>query len=228
MTSYQPNEEAIIDSGGQSSPSVKNLVIRMITENSIKGSFLDFGAGKGALLMRLQGMSGVTSVSGVDFLSRPHQLSDSVRWWKADLNIEFSLNEKFDAVICSEVIEHLENPRAAFRTLKSLLNPGGILVLTMPNQESIRSYLALIFGGHFVYFIGANYPAHITALLKIDLGRLCTENNFGSPHFYFSGNGGIPKMPKITWQKISMNILTGRLFSDNIGMVARLKTEKGS
>ena len=38
----------------------------------------------------------------------------------------------------------------------------------MPNQESIRSYAGLIFAGHFTHFLGACYPAHITALLRMD------------------------------------------------------------
>ena len=48
----------------------------------------------------------------------------------------------------------------------------------MPNQESIRSYAGLIFAGHFTHFLGACYPAHITALLRLDLARLCAESGF--------------------------------------------------
>ncbi len=39
-----------------------------------------------------------------------------------------------------EVIASLENPRAVFREFARLLRPNGVLLLTMPNQESLRAY----------------------------------------------------------------------------------------
>lgn len=38
----------------------------------------------------------------------------------------------FDAVVCSEVLEHIENNRAAIRELVRVLKPGGDLVVTVP------------------------------------------------------------------------------------------------
>jgi 2-polyprenyl-3-methyl-5-hydroxy-6-metoxy-1,4-benzoquinol methylase len=54
-------------------------------------------------------------------------------------NIEFKLfdnlpaDARFDMVIASEVIEHVEDPLSFLLTLKSKLNPGGVLVVTLPN-----------------------------------------------------------------------------------------------
>ena len=124
----------------------------------------------------------------------------------------------FDAVICSEVIEHLENPRSVFRSLFAALKPGGKLVLTMPNQENVRSFLTLIFRSQFAFFQEHDYPAHITALLRVDLIRICRETGFSEPYFYYTNRGWMPKV-WTTWQKASMNLLRGRLFSDNLGMI---------
>ncbi len=38
----------------------------------------------------------------------------------------------YDLVICSEVLEHVEDPHAAMRTLTRLLRPGGTLLVTSP------------------------------------------------------------------------------------------------
>jgi len=138
------------------------------------------------------------------------------------IGIQNTLSSDTDVVICSEVIEHLENPRYVFRMIHNALSRGGTLVLTQPNQESIRSYLALIFRGHFVSFLDSCYPAHITALVRKDLERICVETGFCKPIFYYSDNGGIPKLPNVTWQQISLKMLAGRLFSDNVALVTRL------
>ncbi|MGK7869818.1 class I SAM-dependent methyltransferase [Falsiroseomonas sp. E2-1-a20] len=43
----------------------------------------------------------------------------------------------YDAVACSEVIEHLFHPVEILRLLRSALRPGGVLVLTTPNAGAI-------------------------------------------------------------------------------------------
>jgi SAM-dependent methyltransferase len=41
----------------------------------------------------------------------------------------------FDAVLCSEVLEHLDNDRAALAELRRVLRPGGRLVVTVPHAD---------------------------------------------------------------------------------------------
>lgn len=48
---------------------------------------------------------------------------------------------EFDAVICSEVLEHLWNPETALAELKRIMKPGGTLVITVPNFGSIDNRL---------------------------------------------------------------------------------------
>lgn len=42
-----------------------------------------------------------------------------------------------DVVMGSEVVEHVTSPRAFVRTLRAMLKPGGVLVLTTPNGDDI-------------------------------------------------------------------------------------------
>jgi 2-polyprenyl-3-methyl-5-hydroxy-6-metoxy-1,4-benzoquinol methylase len=208
-------------SGGRSSEPIKSLVLDRLAQEGLRGSLLDFGAGRGELLQRLNNLGTFDELAGIDLFERPAALPASIGWHQHDLNEPFSLSREFDVVVCSETIEHLENPRHVFRTIARFLRPGGALVLTMPNQESIRSYAGLIVAGHFTQFLGSCYPAHITALLRMDLRRLCEETGFEPPAFHYTNAGGIPKRPTVSWQAISFGLLRGRLFSDNLAIVTR-------
>ncbi len=52
---------------------------------------------------------------------------------RGDAGTHLAAGERYDVVIASEVLEHLEDPLAFLRTLRGLLAPGGILILTTPN-----------------------------------------------------------------------------------------------
>jgi 2-polyprenyl-3-methyl-5-hydroxy-6-metoxy-1,4-benzoquinol methylase len=128
----------------------------------------------------------------------------------------------FDVVIAAEVIEHLENPRQVAREWFQILKPGGTLVLSTPNNESIRSLTALLVRGHYVAFLDSCYPAHITALLRKDLERILSEAGFSDIRFHFTDHGGLPKLPAVSWQRVSLGLLKGCRFSDNVIAAAKV------
>lgn len=213
---------AALLSGGTSSFIIKELVLSLLDKFAKpSGTLCDFGAGNGELLEILQKERDFSALAGIDILEKPSSLDDKTGWLKADLNEDLDISTTFDTVVCSETIEHLENPRHCFRKLSQLVKPGGTLVLTMPNNQSIRSILGLIFAGHFTQFLGDCYPAHITALLRMDLERLCSESGFETPSFHYSNYGCVPKLTWLTWQRISFGLFQGQLFSDNLAMVAK-------
>jgi 2-polyprenyl-3-methyl-5-hydroxy-6-metoxy-1,4-benzoquinol methylase len=208
-------------SGGTSSEVIRGFVIRMLRASGARGSLVDFGAGRGELLQTLYQQEGFKDLTGIDLFERAPDLPNAIAWYRQDLNETVTIMREFDVAVCSETIEHLENPRHVLRSLHILLRPGGMLILTMPNQESIRSLCGLLFRGHFTLFLGSCYPAHITALVRLDLVRICSETGFSIPKFFYTNDGGIPKLPSLRWQTASAGILRGRLFSDNLGMLAQ-------
>jgi 2-polyprenyl-3-methyl-5-hydroxy-6-metoxy-1,4-benzoquinol methylase len=48
---------------------------------------------------------------------------------------------RFDAILATEVIEHVAHPDEFLRQLASLLEPGGVIVLTTPNGKYFRNDL---------------------------------------------------------------------------------------
>jgi 2-polyprenyl-3-methyl-5-hydroxy-6-metoxy-1,4-benzoquinol methylase len=161
-------------------------------------------------------------IGGVDLLPRPEDLPDGISWQCQDLNENCALSAaSFDVVIAAEVIEHLENPRQVAREWYRLLKPGGTVVLSTPNNESLRSLLAFVVRGHFAEFGDSCYPAHITALLRKDLMRILGEAGFSGVRFEFTDSGALPKLTAATWQQVSFGLLKGRRFSDNVIAIAR-------
>lgn len=59
----------------------------------------------------------------------------------AELNLE---SESFDAVICTEVLEHVVDPAALLSQMKRLLRPDGRAVITFPNDALINGAKAMI------------------------------------------------------------------------------------
>ncbi len=186
------------------------------------GQFLDFGAGQGDFLKGMVKSAFKFMYHGVDLM---YSKVDGVNWYVQDLNKKLQFKDaQFDVISCIEVIEHLENPRQIVRDLARALKPDGLLVLTTPNNESWRSILSYVFRGHFVAFTDSSYPAHITALNQVDIYRILKECGFSRMEVTFTDSGMVPSAPKYTWQKISLGLLKGLRFSDNMIVVAQKQT----
>jgi 2-polyprenyl-3-methyl-5-hydroxy-6-metoxy-1,4-benzoquinol methylase len=207
---------------GISSNNIYDMIERGIVDADLRGRVLDYGAGVGHLTRRLLALGRFDAVCAADIMPAPADMAPRVKWIEQDLNAALpDCESAFDVVAAAEVIEHLENPRFMIRELFRILRPGGVALLTTPNNESWRSLIALAVRGNYAAFGDLSYPAHITPLLRKDLTRAFGEAGFARPQFYFSNEGGIPGKPNITWQQISFGALKGMRFSDNLMAVAR-------
>jgi 2-polyprenyl-3-methyl-5-hydroxy-6-metoxy-1,4-benzoquinol methylase len=215
-------------SGGYSSHVIYRLIESVISENGLRGTVLDYGAGTGELTRRLLGMPAFDRVAAADIMSVPSDLLERVEWIEHDLNAPIPNHDcQFEVVVAAEIIEHLENPRAVVRDIFRLLRPGGSAIISTPNNESWRALLSLLIRGHFVAFTEKSYPAHITPLLRQDLSRIFLESRFTTPRFYFTDHGGLPGMPRVTWQNVTFGALRGVRFSDNIIALVRKESDYG-
>jgi len=65
--------------------------------------------------------------------------------WHASLQ-----NEKFDVVLCADVLEHLRDPRPLLSLLPSFLNDQGFVLMSLPNASHL-TVVASLMAGRFPY-----------------------------------------------------------------------------
>jgi 2-polyprenyl-6-hydroxyphenyl methylase/3-demethylubiquinone-9 3-methyltransferase len=115
------------------------------------GTVLDVGCGTGYLLERLaeRAFRGV----GIDLSPESVAIAEerlAARGAGERLSVQVGSaydppEGKFDVIALTDVLEHLEQPRAALRALRDRLAPGGLVVVSAPNRRSLpgaRRWLA--------------------------------------------------------------------------------------
>lgn len=109
------------------------------------GRVLDVGCGNG-VITRFIGSHGY-DVLGIDVSDKTIAKATALNTLP---NVQFQVKsaedlvadgEHYDAVICSEVLEHLNNPSLLLTELHKAVKPSGILVVTVPNGMGPREVL---------------------------------------------------------------------------------------
>lgn len=177
---------------------------------------IDVGGGAGNFARML--LENVDRVTVLDCAQR--DLGPNIRSSACDLNDRWPLETaSADGVVSLEVIEHVENPRHFFREVARIVKPGGRVFITTPNQLSFASRLCLLIKGEFQWFQDSCYPAHITALLPVDLIRIAREVGLEDGSVSYTDSGRIPLTHR-HWQGLT-RWFRGKLFSDNVCFSAR-------
>lgn len=174
---------------------------------------VDIGCGTGNLLNRISQASPKLILSGIDLVN--YTDIKNINFIKQDFNEDFDVEDSlFDIVVCTEVIEHLENPRHLLRQISKISKKGGLIVLTTPNLYSILSIISFALKGYHSSFGPKNYPAHITAVSAFDIKNMISEiQGLELTDLTYISNGRIPGTSK-NWREIS-KAFKGKLFSDN-------------
>ncbi len=116
------------------------LVVRELAGLPDGAVVVDLGCGSGALLERIAQAVPKATLIGIDM--EPQALALATRrlptaqFVRADLDAGLrpaELNGVASAVVCSEVLEHLERPEDALVLANEILRQGGLLIVTVPS-----------------------------------------------------------------------------------------------
>ncbi len=199
---------------GQSEKAIYEMVVRALHRREIKGGTLvDVGCGTGNLLAFVR--ESFARYIGVDVI-RYDGFPDDAEFVEVNLDTGRAAlpDNGADVVAAVETIEHLENPRAFMRELVRLVKPGGWVLVTTPNQLSLLSLLTLIGKHRFQAFGESDYPAHLTALLEVDLRRMMQECGLAEIVFDYSLRGRL-MLTKRHYPAVMAGLFP-RKFSDNL------------
>jgi len=163
-------------------------------------SILDFGCGTGELLTvpLAEKFPDITftaaddDAASIEFGRTKNEALKNLRFLYPN---ELAESDKFDLIIASEVIEHVEEPAALLTFLKEKLNDNGRLILTLPNGYGPFEATAL--ADSLLFRIGIDAAGIYRRLTKKDLGTVPADGKYSlavSPHINFFSHHSIRRV----------------------------------
>ncbi len=119
-------------------------------------------------------------------------------------------DETVDAVIASEVIEHLNNPGSAIKDFIRIVKPGGRVVITTPYKEDIKKHLCI----HCNKLTPAN--AHLHSFDEEKLTQLFSRGGANEIYYRRIGNKAflVSRLSyMLRWLPLSVWLLIDRILN---------------
>lgn len=178
---------------------LRNPVLNALSRSCSSGAaVLDIGCGNGA-------MSAIVAAAGYNVVGIDPSRSGiaeaknsfpQIEFITGDVSVELprAMHGAFDAVISTEVIEHLLLPRQLMERAREALKPGGTLVVSTPFHGYLKNLaLALTNKFDFHWHPLTDY-GHVKFFSRRTLHELFEEYGFQEGHF--AAVGRIPLLAK--------------------------------
>jgi 2-polyprenyl-3-methyl-5-hydroxy-6-metoxy-1,4-benzoquinol methylase len=112
---------------------IHDVIEREIRAHLFYGSILDIGCGEGSLLKRFK--SGIWKKTGTEYSDVEIKKAEKYGTiYKGDY-LKKRIRVKPDVIVMSEVLEHVKDPAAYITKISKDLNPCGLAIITVPNNN---------------------------------------------------------------------------------------------
>lgn len=157
---------------------VNDIIYNIIRPNS---RVLDLGCGSGQLgaLLRKNKNCYVCGVELDKELKEKAiaQLDSVICEDIVNVNL-LSFNDKFDYVVCADVLEHTLDPVPILHAIKNFLNPQGYLLVSVPNVANWRIRIGLLMGNFEYSPFTIMDPGHLRFYTKATARRLLEDSGY--------------------------------------------------
>lgn len=175
---YEPYSQAIEDEPSTLRRFLLRYGVRRrchtITSRKRGGRLLDVGAATGIFLAEMA-HHGDWELHGVEINSKAARYARDrfgLRIFCGELGKAEYPDGYFDVITLWDVLEHLPDPRSTLLEVERIVKPDGLLVLQVPDAESLE---AGIFGQ---FWIGLDIPRHLYVFTKGSLSSLLDHAGF--------------------------------------------------
>lgn len=164
--------------------------IRVIHElRDVRGKVLDVGCGAGEFTKSIKKARSDLEVYAVDNLGKA--IAEAK---KKPEGIKFSIasaeklpfkDNFFDAVLCFEVLEHLEKLEQAITEIARVAKPGAVIQITTPLEASlftVHGWVRKIFG----FELRRKLAGHIQQFTHSDVNKLLSKHNIRPTKIYYA------------------------------------------
>jgi len=160
--------------------SPNKYLVKMVADLHLDSpNVLEIGCDLGATLLEIKNHIPNANIYGTDLNPASVKLAS---YFLDDVRInnieEYDLDFdgiKFDAIIFGDVLEHLRNPEGALEFCKSILNPGGVIVASIPNVMHISVVESLLEGNFTYQEVGLLDKTHIHMFTFNEIVRMFSD-----------------------------------------------------
>jgi len=149
---------------------------------------LDLGCGSGNLLTLLEG----SEITGVDLSDYLLTLAKNRVQGRPNIKILRENAEQlpfgdnsFDRVVCSEVLEHVQNPDRVLKEIHRVSKPGARIVITFPNEKLINFCKKIVIFLRIKNLISGRYKMSDNMLDEWHLNEIPVQEMIKSTEFLF-------------------------------------------
>jgi len=168
-------------------------VVPYILEQASAKSVLNVGAAGGAELYlpehrdewlhhRLAGVTRELVGIDIDAKNIARAARNGISILEADCQT-MKLDRRFDLIVMSDVIEHLDAPGVAVRTLVQHLAPNGRLLITTPNPTHYGTMARAVLGR-----APSVYYDHVACFMPEHVQAICNRHGYRLTAVYFFGH----------------------------------------